>query len=100
MKPIRVFSVIPSLPASIEGLRQIAYNLRWAWSHEAIELFRRLDSDLWESSGHNPVAMLGSIDQSKLDGASVDDAFLAHLERVQHNLDGYLASESSWFRKT
>ena len=30
MKPIRVFTVVPSLPASIEGLRLIAYNLRWA----------------------------------------------------------------------
>ncbi len=100
MKPIRVFSVIPSLPASIEGLRQIAYNLRWAWSHEAIALFRRLDSDLWESSGHNPVAMLGSIDQTKLDAASVDDAFLAHLDRVRRDLDGYIGSKSSWFRKT
>ena len=100
MKPIRVFNVVPKLPAPIEGLRQIAYNLRWAWSHEAIELFRRLDSDLWETSGHNPVAMLGSIDQNRLDAAAVDDAFLAHLERVQRNLESYLASEASWFRKT
>ena len=100
MKPIRVFTVVPSLPVPIEGLRQIAYNLRWAWSHEAIELFRRLDSDLWEACGHNPVAMLGSIDQSKLDAASVDDAFLAHLDRVQRNLESYIDSESSWFRKT
>ena len=100
MKPIRVFSVVPLLPAPIEGLRQIAYNLRWAWSHEAIELFRRLDSDLWESSGHNPVALLGAIDQTKLDAAAVDDAFLAHLERVERNLESYIGSESSWFRKT
>jgi starch phosphorylase len=100
MKPIRTFSVIPSLPPSIEGLRLIAYNLRWAWSHEAIELFRRLDSDLWESSGHNPVAMLGTIDQTKLNAAAVDDAFLAHLDRVQRNLESYVASETSWFRKT
>jgi len=56
MKPIRVFTVVPSLPVPIEGLRLIAYNLRWAWSHEAIELFRRLDSDLWEAFGHNPEA--------------------------------------------
>ena len=33
------------------GLRELAYNLRWAWDHDTIELFRRLDSDLWESTG-------------------------------------------------
>jgi len=55
MKPIRTFSVVPSLRHSIEGLRKIAFNLRWAWSHESVELFRRSDRDLWETTGHNPV---------------------------------------------
>lgn len=99
MKPIRTFSVIPSLPGAIEGLRNVAYNLRWAWSHEAIELFRRLDRDLWESTGHNPVLMLGSIDQRKLDAAAHDDAFVAHLKRVEGDLEAYLNAETSWFRK-
>jgi starch phosphorylase len=99
MKPIRTFSVIPSLPGAIEGLRNVAYNVRWAWSHEAIELFRRLDRDLWESSGHNPVLMLGSIDQKKLDVAAHDDAFIAHLKRVEADLENYLSAETSWFRK-
>ena len=99
MKPIRTFSVIPSLPAPIEGLREVAYNLRWAWNHEAIELFRRLDRDLWETSGHNPVLMLGTIEQNKLEAAAQDDAFLAHLERVSSELESYLTSESTWFHK-
>jgi len=100
MKPIRVFSVVPSLPAPLEGLRELAHNLRWAWNHEAIELFRRLDSDLWESSGHSPVLMLGSIDQVKLETLARDDAFLAHLERVTRDFQDYLRAETSWFRRT
>ena len=100
MKPIGIFSVTPSLPASIEGLRDIAYNLRWAWNHEAIELFRRLDGDLWESTGHNPVLMLGSIEQRRLNAAASDDAFLAHLGRVRAELQEYMGGQLSWFRKT
>ncbi len=100
MKPVRTFTVVPSLPPAIEGLRAVAYNLRWSWSHHTIELFRRLDADLWESSGHNPVAMLSSVEQAKLDEAASDDAFLAHLRRVERELDDYTAGESSWFRKT
>ena len=99
MKPIRTFSVIPSLPAPIEGLRVIAYNLRWAWNHEAIELFRRLDRDLWETTGHNPVLMLGSIEQAKLEAAAQDDAFLAHLNRTESELESYLTGEATWFHK-
>src|SRR5271157_5389701 len=99
MKPIGTFSVIPSLPPAIERLRNIAYNLRWAWSHDTIELFRRLDRDLWEITGHNPVQMLGTIDQEKLETASRDDAFLAHVDRMSQKLETYLQSESSWFRR-
>src|ERR1035438_6488919 len=41
MRPVHTFSVVPSLPSAIESLRDIAYNLRWCWSHESVELFRR-----------------------------------------------------------
>jgi starch phosphorylase len=99
MKPIRTFSVIPALPLPIEALRSIAYNLRWAWSHDTIELFRRLDRDLWETTGHNPILMLGTIEQEKLETASCDDAFLAHLQRVSEKFESYLRGESSWFQR-
>jgi len=117
MKPIGTFTVIPSLPASLERLRDLAYNLRWAWNHDTIELFRRLDSDLWETTGHNPVLMLGAIDQAQLETAAADEGFLAHLERVTRDFDAYtsvpilsqrdriglstgLAGDSTWFRRT
>ena len=100
MKPVHTFSVVPSLPNEIERLRQIAHNLRWCWSHESVELFRRLDRDLWETSGHNPVLMLGTIQQAKLEQAARDDAFLAHLDRVASNLEHYLAADSTWFHRT
>ena len=100
MKPVHTFHVAPSLPATLEGLRPLAYNLRWAWDHDTIELFRRLDSDLWESTGHNPVLMLGSVDQSQLEAAARDESFLAHLERAGRDLQSYLAAENTWYRRT
>ncbi len=99
MKPIRSFSVIPSLPARIEALREIAYNVRWAWNHQAIELFRRLDRDLWEATNHNPVAMLGLIEQERLEAAAADDAFVAHADRVADEFERYQAAELTWFTK-
>jgi starch phosphorylase len=100
MKPVHTFAVVPSLPGPLEPLREIAYNLRWAWDHDTIELFRRLDAELWEASGHNPVRMLGMIEQEKLEAVAADDAFLAHLERVRQDLESYLRSEHSWHRRT
>ena len=100
MRPVYTFDVIPSLPPTIEGLRAVAYDLRWSWSHESIELFQRLDRELWEKTEHNPVLLLGTIEQEKLEQAANDDAFLAHLRRVESNLENYLAGESTWFRRT
>ncbi len=100
MRPVHTFSVVPSLPPTIEGLRTVAYDLRWCWSHESVELFRRLDPDLWEKTGHNPVLLLGTIEQAKLEQAASDDAFLAHLRRVESHLESYLAGDSTWFRRT
>jgi starch phosphorylase len=100
MKPVRTISVVPRLPHEIRGLLPIAHNLRWAWNHESVELFRRLDRELWETSGHNPVLMLGTIEQEKLEEASRDDALLAHLARVESDLQSYMRGETSWYRHT
>ena len=43
MKPMQTFKVVPALPARLERLRELAYNLRWSWNPDTIELFRRID---------------------------------------------------------
>ncbi|MGQ9627891.1 MAG: alpha-glucan family phosphorylase [Anaerolineae bacterium] len=100
MRPIFKFTVTPSLPPELEPLREMAYNLWWCWNHEAIELFRRLDMSLWEDVYHNPVWMLGKIEQEKLEAAARDEGFLAQMERVRKKFDEYMEAKSTWFLKT
>ncbi len=100
MRPSHTFRVIPALPAKLERLRGLASNLWWCWNHEALELFRRLDRDLWETTGHNPVLMLGTIQQERLEQVAEDDGFLAHCDRVCREFDRYLRSRSTWYLKT
>jgi glycogen phosphorylase len=99
MQPIRTVEVVPFLPPELECLRALAYNLRWTWDHETVDLFTRLDRQLWESTAHNPVLMLGTISQDRLDEAAQDDAFLAQLDRICQRNDRYLRSESTWYKK-
>ena len=98
MQPIRTFNVSPSLPKPLEPLRKLAYNLHWDWNVETKDLFRRLDRDLWESSRHNPVLMLGTISQARLQEVAEDEGFLAQMERASRQLDDYL-QERTWYRK-
>ena len=99
MEPLRTFTIIPSLPSKLQPLKKIAYNLHWTWNHEAIDLFRRMDHDLWETTDHNPVKLLGQIRQERLETLAEDDGFLAHLKRVSDHLETYL-NESTWYEKT
>ena len=70
---IRSFEVVPALPEPLQPLLEIAYNLWWSWHPEAVELFIRLDRELWQQTHHNPVKMLGTISQEKLDAAARDE---------------------------
>jgi glycogen phosphorylase len=97
MQPIRTFNVSPSLPASLQPLRQLAYNLYWDWNTEIKELFRRLDRDLWETTRHNPVALLARVSQARLQEVAADDGFLAHMERALGELNTYL-NDRSWYK--
>jgi starch phosphorylase len=97
MKPVATFKVRPSLPEALQPLLRIAYNLRWSWDAGAVQLFLRLDRDLWETTGHNPVLLLGSVDQAVLESAARDDSFLAHLQGVVDKLDWYASGEGTWY---
>jgi len=87
VKPVATVHVVPNLPAPLTRLRELAYNLRWSWDHDSIGLFRRMDRDLWETTGHNPVWMLGLIDQRRLEALCEDPAFMAQFYRVCNGFD-------------
>ncbi len=97
VKPVATVSVVPNLPEPLKRLQELAYNLRWAWDQETIALFRRLDRDLWEKTGHNPVWMLGLIEQSRLEASCEDAAFMAHFQRVCDAFDAYMNPGTTWF---
>jgi len=95
---VHPFHVSPCLSERLCCLNDLALNLRWSWDHPTIELFRRLDSDLWEQTNHNPWLMLGRIDQRRLADVETDEAFLSHMDRVWANLHDYLQGKG-WFRR-
>ncbi|UCD28188.1 MAG: alpha-glucan family phosphorylase, partial [Planctomycetota bacterium] len=96
MNQVRSFTVLPALPDTLKPLRDLAYNLWWTWNPEAIELFRRLDVDLWRELKHSPVGMLAHLRQERLDRLARDPAYVASLSRVLDSLQAYL-KRPSWF---
>src|ERR1043166_3200896 len=98
MNHVRSFVVLPALPEPLMPLRELAYNLWWTWNPEAIELFRRLDLDLWRELRHNPVMMLARMRQERLDRLARDPAYIASLSRVVQSLS-YYQRQLTWFQE-
>lgn len=96
---LRTYTVVPALPKPLSRLRELSYNYWWSWNSDARELFRRLDTDLWEDVVHNPVKFLAHLAQRRLDQAAGDKAFLAHMQRVLGAFDNYMNREG-WFAKS
>lgn len=97
--PIRTFTVLPNLPPRLQALHKLAYNTWWCWNHDAIGLFRRIDTQLFDAVDNSPVKLLSKIDQDRLQQLLRDDGFLAHMDRVEETLDAYM-SASTWFQET
>jgi len=82
MPTFQIYNVIPTLPAALEPLREMTFNLWWTWEPSARRLFRHLDPDLWNRTNHNPVRMLQLSRQARLEELAQDKNFLRELKQV------------------
>ena len=96
MANIKKFRVMPYLPDALKPLIKIAQNMSWVWNFEAIELFRRLDVEIWREVEHNPIALLGMLSQKAMDEAAESESFIAHMKRVEDELNWHL-TRKTWF---
>ncbi len=83
------------LPAPLAALRELALDLRWTWSHEADELWARVDDVLWRGT-RNPWTVLEDVSAQRLAELAADAGFVAHLDRLVAARRAYL-TERSWF---
>jgi starch phosphorylase len=96
MPKVHGFNVVPRLPERLAPLREIALNLRWTWDHDAIDLFRRIERDAWDATGHNPVRLIADVRTEVLEACAKDESFLVHMDRVAESLREHLAHKGWW----
>jgi len=84
-----------ALPESLSGLATLAVDMRWSWNHAADALWRKIDPELWESTG-NPWFILESVSQTHLESLAADEEFLSELHHQLAKRQAAL-SQPSWF---
>jgi starch phosphorylase len=83
------------LPPGLEGLADLALDLRWTWSHATDQLWETLDPETWEHT-RNPYFILQSASQARLDQAASDSGFKQELQRWITQRQRYL-HDPGWF---
>lgn len=73
-------------------------NLRWSWDPRSRDLFRWVDPDSWDKTGHDPVRLLGMVSRERLDELSSDAAFMEFLSEVHDDLRRYVEADR-WFQR-
>src|SRR5215216_8119370 len=84
------------LPKRLSRLSELAYNLWWTWNPQAARVFSRLDADLWERLGHNPILFLREIGRPRLNQAAKDKEYLALYDGVFVDFDSYRNAAQTW----
>ena len=99
MKAIRRFTVRTVLPPALAPLEELATNLRWSWHLPTRRLFEETSPELWESSSHDPIGLLGEIEPARLAELAADQDFVERVATLSQDLRTYL-TEPRWYQQT
>lgn len=79
------------LPATLEGLAELALDLRWSWNHATDDLWLALAPELW-SETRDPWAALHAASEARLHALADDARFLEALAAALADRRSYLAT--------
>ena len=97
MRAVRQFNVIPAIPPRLAALGTLANNLYWTWDRETQALFARLDPELWEASGHDPLRLIAGITAARWMELAADEQVIALTDAAADRL-ARATTEPRWFQ--
>lgn len=86
-------NVKSTLPSELKCLDELAHNMWWAWNYEACNMWKSLDSDLYEEVGHNPVMLLDRLSYERKEAIVKDKAIMESVKQVYKKFRDYMDVE-------
>lgn len=86
-------NVKSTLPSELKCLDELAHNMWWAWNYEARNMWKSLDSDLYEEVGHNPVMLLDCLSYERKEAIVKDKAIMESVKQVYKKFRDYMDVE-------
>ena len=82
----------------VDALAELALNLHTSWNHATDQIWRQLDSGLWEAT-QNPWIVLQTVSREKLQGCLADSAFRKEVDDQLHAWRD-LENAPAWYQDT
>jgi starch phosphorylase len=92
------YYLLPPLPEGLEGLAELALDLRWSWNHAADKLWKYIDPELWSMTS-NPWLMLQTVKTNRLKALATDSTFRGLMDELVKE-DREAIGEKAWFQQT
>ena len=89
----RTLTVKATLPDELNCLNEIAHNMWWVWNHEARDLFRELDVDIYHETRHNPVMLLERLTYKRKEEILKDKDLMKRINDVNAKFRKYMDVE-------
>jgi len=92
-----IYNLLPTEIEGFDSLAELALDMRWSWNHATDEVWRQLNSELWEIT-HNPWVVLQTVSRDQIERVLADSVF-------RKNVDGLVdrsreaAKAPAWFQK-
>ena len=86
-------NVKSTLPSELKCLDELAHNMWWAWNYEARNMWKSLDSDLYQEVGHNPVMLLDRLSYERKEAIVKDKAIMESVKQVYKKFRDYMDVE-------
>ena len=83
-------TVSTSIPEALMPLNEIAHNLWWSWNHDAKQLFKDMDQELWKEVNQNPVLFLARMKYEKMEEFAKNNRFLTQMNNVYDSFRAYM----------
>jgi starch phosphorylase len=107
MSPVKELIRIPTLPVAnvyvppdLSRLYDLAYNLWWAWTPAAEDLFAMVDGVAW-AMYRNPVQLLINVERGRWKHVVEDETFASAYASVMSAFDAYLNQNGgAWYERT
>ncbi len=78
------------IPQKLKFLEELARNIWWSWTKEAVDLFSSIDPVLWDEVEENPILLLERMTFESLQSLEKSNDFMDKLEKVKSMFNAYM----------